>query len=160
MGEEWYATTREPEGVATGALVAWGSAGRWRDARLSRGWDDEATRATPDGVGVKGGGLVGDSDAAALRFFGKGVAGSEGIAKSVSVDVGLVSCFVAVGEALVLRFFGAGAAFSTLVYWETPFVVLVSVAVGAVLLATRAERLRDMMRLFARSERVLVFICI
>lgn len=38
VGEEWYATTREPPGVDNGALVAWGSAGLGlRDARISNG---------------------------------------------------------------------------------------------------------------------------
>jgi hypothetical protein len=51
--------------VERGALVAWGSAGRgFRDASISKGWPDPddvdvAIRPTPDGVGVKGGGLLG-----------------------------------------------------------------------------------------------------
>jgi hypothetical protein len=149
MGDDWYATTREPPGVEMGALVAWGSAGRGcREARLSRGWvsEEDAMRPTPAGVGVKGGGLVGDFDAAILRFFGSGVAGRDGTAQSVSFDVALGSSSGAVVEALVLRFLGAGAAFSTFVYLPVPFVAVDSGIIGTLLLATRAERLGDILR--------------
>lgn len=113
-------------------------------------------RPTPEGVGVKGGGLAGDSDAAALRFLGKGVAGRSGIAKSDSCDGGLGSSCGAVTEALPLRFLGAAAGFSTLVYFATPFVALVAKGTEALLLATRAERLRDIFKWVSILRRMVV----
>lgn len=69
-----------------GAFVACGSAGRgFRSASESSGWSFSAglgadvMSPTPEGVGVNGGGLVGDSDAV-FRFFGRGVAGRLGTA--------------------------------------------------------------------------------
>jgi hypothetical protein len=82
-GDEAYAcTTWEPLGVVRLALVVWGAAGRVVE---SEGINDGAEEKilAPAGVGVNGGGLSGDSAAdlnfdAALRFFGRGVAGGDG----------------------------------------------------------------------------------
>mgnify|MGYP003624094414 CR=1 FL=1 len=134
--------------------MPWGSAGREvRLARLSRGWDASAEevgawamRPTVEGVGVKGGSLVGDSDGAALRFLGSGVAGRSGIVKA-SFGSGFVGLLVGdVANALLLRFLGAVVGFESVLVDEDPFVPLVSVRVKVLLLATRAERLRDMLK--------------
>lgn len=110
-------------------------------------------RPTLDGVGVNGGGLTGDSEAAlALRFFGTGVEGSSGTAKSVSSFVVKASSCRSVREALLLRFLGAAAGFSTFMYLASTLVVLPSTVV---VLATRAERLRDMVSILSRLRRVL-----
>lgn len=82
----------------------------------------------PEGVGVKGGGLVGDGEGAALRFLGRGVEGRCGIAKSdfvvslgplmvgeVVVVCGDAAAAADVAGALVLRFFGAAAGLVT--FW-------------------------------------------
>jgi hypothetical protein len=77
---------------------------------------------------VKGArGLVGDFEAAALRFLGSGVAGISVTAKSESVDAaGFVISFGAVAEALLLRFLGAAPGFSILVYFASPMAPLTS----------------------------------
>jgi hypothetical protein len=107
---------------------------------------DDAISPTPDGVGVKGGGLIGDSSKAALRFLGNGVVGRFGIANSASSTADLASFCSDAEGALALRFFGTVVAFETLLYFATPFVALMSDTIGVTLLATRAERLRDMLR--------------
>lgn len=153
IGDE-SVTMSAPSGVRSGALVACGSAGRCcRNGEGSIFVVVDAMRPTPDGVGVNGGGLTGDSDAVfALRFFGSGVEGSSGIAKSGSSLFVKASSCRSVREALLLRFFGAAAGFSTLVYLASTLVVLPSTVV---LLATRAERLRDMLSMLSRLRRVL-----
>lgn len=102
---------------------------------------------TPDGVGVKGGGLMGDCDgAAALRLLGRGVTGTSGTTNlASSVDGGGSSCCAgAVAEALLLRFLSAGVGFfSTFAYVETLSFVPFSRATGVLVLATRAERRKD-----------------
>jgi hypothetical protein len=128
--------------------VARGSAGR---ARISRGWlDSDAKRLMPAGVGVKGGGLMGDSDAAPLRLLGSGVAGKSGTTSLDSlVAESSSSCCVVAEVLIVLRFFGTAAGFSTFVYFATFLMVSSSdVYVTAVPLATRAERRRDMLKYF------------
>lgn len=156
-GDEWYATTREPPGVASGALVACGSAGRVvGNARVSRGWsisEDLVDVRSPmaEGVGVKGGGLMGESEdveAAPLRFFGRGVAGRSGMANSpFSADESGSSCCAcacAVADALLFRFFvSAVGFFSTFVYFATLAFTPSFGLTGMLVLATRAERLRD-----------------
>jgi hypothetical protein len=104
-------------------------------------------RPTVEGVGVKGGSLIGDSDdGAALRFFGSGVAGRSGIVKA-SFGSGFVGLLVGdVVDALLLRFLGAMVGFEFVLLDADPFVPLVSVKVEVLLLATRAERLRDMLK--------------
>lgn len=152
----------------SGALVACGSAGReLRDARISRGWlvsedVEDVMSPTPDGVGVSGGGLMGDSDdedaAAPLRFFGKGVAGRSGIANSAPLvdEAGSSCCAGAVSEALLLRFLGAAVGFfSAFVYFATLSFPPFSDVTGALVLATRAERLRDIATMCSRRCRVL-----
>jgi hypothetical protein len=47
---------------------------------------------------------------------------------------------------LALRFFGAAAGFATLVYFATPFVTLVSAGTAILVVATRAERRKDMLK--------------
>ena len=110
-----------------------------------------------EGVGVKGGGLMGDSeDAAALRFFGRGVAGRSGIVNSPLLVDGFDSfcCVSAVREALLLRFLGAVVGFfSTLVYLATLSFPVVSFVL---VLATRAERLRDIAMMCSGRCRVLI----
>lgn len=155
MGDE--ITTSSPSDVKSGALVACGSAGRCcKNGEGPSFVVDDAITPTPDGVGVNGGGLTGDSEAAfPLRFFGSGVEGSSGIAKPDSpLFVTAPSCR-SVRGALLLRFFGAAAGFfSTLVYLASTLVVVPSTVV---VLATRAERLRDMLiGLLALLLRVLV----
>jgi hypothetical protein len=145
-------------------LVACGAAGLGlRDARISSGCedsdvDDGAKRPTPAGVGVNGGGLVGDADAATLRFLGSGVAGKSGTVRmdSLAAELGS-SCGVVVAEALLLRFLGAADGFWILVYLATAsgFALSVDVGTGVMILATRAERLRDMLKCFEWLRRVL-----
>jgi hypothetical protein len=106
----------------------------------------DAMMPTPAGVGVNGGGLMGEPDVVVLRFLGNGVNGRDVIKSSVSSAV----CG-AVAEALVLRFFAAGATLSILVYFATPFVAL---GADALLLVTRVDRLRDMMGCLLLMRRV------
>lgn len=131
----------------------------WLTAGVSRGGFRcvaDAMMPTPAGVGVNGGGLMGDPDAACavLRFLGKGVDGSGEIKSSVSSTADVV--FGGAAEPLVLRFFAAGATLSILVYFATPFATL---GVDALLLVTRDERLRDMMQVgcLLLMRRVVVF---
>jgi hypothetical protein len=140
--------------------VVRGSAGRGCRARVSKRWSDGAVKVAPEGVGVKGGGLMGDSDSsgAALRFLGNGVAGRDGIVKSGSVEDGMGSSFA---DALVLRFLGAAVLgfVATLVYFAS---LVIGTGTGtadvaAVLLATRAERLRDMLKYCSRLRRVMLW---
>lgn len=179
-----YATTREPPGVESGALVACGSAGRGRESldRSSRGWSSSgllavaetkgfARRAgrapvtispTPDGVGVKGGGLMGESPsvplgvAAVRRFLGRGVDGRSGTAKGSSgtaIMEPLASSLVALDgwEGFVdLRFRDAGpdgvamvGGFSVFADFVGFLAAAMSGVGGALLLATRVERRRD-----------------
>jgi hypothetical protein len=107
---------------------------------------------------VKGGGLMGDSDATPLRFLGSGVAGKFGTTSLDSLIAGSSSSCCVVAEALiVLRFFGTAAGFSTFVYFATFLMVSSSgMYVTAVLLATRAERRRDMLKYFVWMRRVVV----
>lgn len=158
-GELAYATTREPLGVASGALVVWGPAGRgFSVARVSNGWSGgeeggNERRPTPEGVGVKGGGLVGGSEGAfafALRFLGRGVEGRSGIVKAgFEVEGDLVSSDVAcagdVADTLLLRFLGTAAGFVTFSYFAIPSSTATSGVEILLLLATRAERLGDML---------------
>jgi hypothetical protein len=151
MGEDVYATTREPPGVERGAFVACGSAGRGlRSGRFSRGWlssVDEAMRPTPDGVGVKGGGFRGDS-LAAFRRFGSGVTGSSGTAKSdwdpLTAGDGGRSVFE-VAAAPALRFLAVDAVvFAT--YFDSLLVSrLTPGAEGTLLVEKRADRRSDML---------------
>lgn len=101
-------------------------------------------RLMADGVGVKGGGFRGDSDAA-FRFLGSGVASRDGVANVASswslLVVVLTDCDVA--DALVLRFLVAGPAFCTFWYVTTLAEAVPSAAESALVLATRAERLSD-----------------
>jgi hypothetical protein len=117
---------------------------------------DDAMMPTPAGVGVKGGGLMGDSSVAlALRFFGRGVAGRLGTVSFASSDVALDSSCDTGAVALALRFLGAAAGFATLVYFATPFVALASTGRTVLVVATRAERLKDMLKCLLWSRRVL-----
>lgn len=111
-------------------------------------------RPTPDGVGVKGGGLIGDSDIAVLRFLCNGVTGSDGTVSSASSEANVVSC--ADAEPLVLRFFAAGAALATLVYFAVSLTALASESLEALLLVTRVERRRDMMGCLLQLRKVVV----
>jgi hypothetical protein len=52
---------------------------------------------------------------------------------------------VGAGALVVLRFFAGTLALLTFSYFATPFWVLISNKIGLLLLATRAERLRDML---------------
>jgi hypothetical protein len=102
---------------------------------------------------------VGDAVAATLRFLGSGVAGKSVTARLNSVVVGLgSSCgVVVVAEALLLRFLGAADGFWILVYLATAssFSLSVGTGTGVMVLATRAERLRDMLKCFEWLRRVL-----
>jgi hypothetical protein len=109
MGDEVYAVMREPPGVANGALVAWGSAGRGLNlARSSNGWPssgyvvDVVIKPTPVGVGVNGGGLERDSTVG-LRRLGMGVVGTAEVA-ALSVEGLLAGDVVAESVGLAFRF--------------------------------------------------------
>lgn len=144
-----------------GALVACGSAGRGLSpARISRGWPfcsaAEAINPTPEGVGVKGGGLLGDSESdAGLRLFGKGVVGRDGIAKGRSGEAMMVpfasSCVDwdgGVVDGVALRFFGAGVGLVIFSYFAVVGFGAFASALGvvvALVFATRDERRRDML---------------
>jgi hypothetical protein len=101
---------------------------------------------TPAGVGVKGGGLTGDSPPplTILRFLGSGVAGRSGTGKS-AFGRGEEGAW-AVG----LRFLGAAFGRGIFVYLAAPFAGLGSgiVGVGVEVFATRAERRRDIVKCF------------
>lgn len=129
-----------------------------RLASISRGWPlstaPDAINPTPDGVGVKGGGLLGDSEEAALRPFGKGVDGSSGMAKGSSgalMMVPFASSSTSVDwdgdvAGLLLRFFDAEAGLLIFSYFAAPFGAFAEGVLAVLLLATRAERLSDMLR--------------
>lgn len=110
---------------------------------------------------------MGDSDdddaATALRFFGKGVAGRSGTTNPASLVDGLgSSCSAgasAVAEALLLRFLGAAAGtgfFSTFVYLATLSFPPFPKATRVLVLATRAERLKDIAMMCSGWCRVLI----
>lgn len=134
MGEDVYATTREPPGVERGALVAWGWAGRGFSPRSSRGWLDSdffglvlERREIAEGVGVNGGrGFSGESEVVEVDDgfwrldFGRGVWGGfrGGIVVMVvdSGGAGGASSLLSLSGAVVvadvdvpLRFFLVGA---------------------------------------------------
>ena len=141
-------------------MVAWGSVGRaLKLERSSSGWSPSAVRdnkPTPEGVGVNGGGFKGDPEIeAALRFFGGGV--TCGAKFESGSRAPLMVSLVASGDVVValLCFFDAtGLTFS---YFATALFAFPSVIAGALLLATLAERLRDMVcGLRARLVRVIV----
>jgi hypothetical protein len=103
---------------------------------------------------VNGGGFKGEAEIeVALRFLGRGVTGGarfESGSRAPLIVVSLVasSDAIVVG-ALLLRFFDA----TTFSYFATPFFDFPSVIAGALLLATLADRLSDMVyRLWARVE--------
>jgi len=135
----------------------WGSAGRVVGSEGENAGAEEKILA-PAGVGVKGGGLSGDSDDgadfdAALRFLGIGVAGrDEGeSAKSTNLSplvlpstVTLFFVLFGADVAVVLRFFVGALALLTFSYFATPSRTLASDRTCVLLLATRAERLKDM----------------
>jgi hypothetical protein len=107
-------------------------------------------RPIPDGVGVNGGGFIGDSVVVvALRFLGRGVVGpGESVLDSTDPLTVSFTSLLAVSsvvvDALVLRFFVAGAGLATFSYFATPFPDFASDIAGVILLATLAERRRDM----------------
>ena len=73
-GDEGYATTLDPPGVDSGALVACGSAGRASGCMLfGSGMGDDEARGTFEGVGVRGGGLDAGLGVWALRRLVVGV---------------------------------------------------------------------------------------
>lgn len=104
-------TMRDSLDVVSGAFVLCGEAGRLRWASVSRGCEAVGMgllrRLMAEGVGVKGGGLMGDL-VAVLRFLGRGVEGAvNGAASEVlfgEVEAGAGSV---VWDGLVLRFLGA-----------------------------------------------------
>ena len=111
----------------------------------------------PAGVDVNDGGFSGDSGSdvdfdTALRFLGRGVAGRNeaGFTESeLSAPLVVLSLLVASGNVLagafvVLRFFAGTLALLTFSYFATLSWALTSNGTGVILLATRAERLRDM----------------
>ena len=119
------------------AFVVWGSAGRVVGSEGENAGTEEKMLA-PAGVGVKGGGLSGDSDDgadfdAALRFLGSGVAGSVGVesarsttlsplAFSSTVTLFFVSSDVTGADvATVLRFLVGALALLTFSYFAAPF---------------------------------------
>jgi len=127
----------DPLGVARWAFVVWGSAGRVVASEGENAGAEEKILA-PAGVGVKGGGLTGDSDDGAgfdavLRFLGSGVAGSVGVESvrsttlsplvfSSTVSLFFVSSDVTGADiAVVLRFFVGTLALLTFSYFATPF---------------------------------------
>ena len=126
--------------MARGALVAWGDARRrFREARFSRGCERVGGSA---GLGVKVGSLIGDS-LAGMRFFGRGVAGGFGAGRPDPEAPEERSC----GEGLVswaLRFFGTAAGLESFVDFAMTFVEVASTSASAALLATLADRRRDM----------------
>jgi len=118
------------------AFVVWGSAGRVVGSEGENAGAEEKILA-PAGVGVKGGGLSGDSDDGAgfdavLRFLGSGVAGSGGVEAtrsatllpsvfSSTVTLFFVSSDVTGADvATVLRFFVGTLALLTFSYFATP----------------------------------------
>lgn len=95
-------TTRAPPGVESGALVAWGSAGRG----LLLGEDEEAEveviRPMAEGVGVKGGGLEGEVPlAAVLRRLAVGVRGVTKTLVGSSLGGGALGMLVSGGLVVV-----------------------------------------------------------
>ena len=68
-----------------------------------------ASKPTPDGVGVKGGGLIGDSSIeVGLRRLGRGVTGRGGMANVVSLAIVVVPSVdgdVGTVEGLLFRLF-------------------------------------------------------
>jgi hypothetical protein len=92
-----------------------------------------------------------------LRLSGRGVAGRDGTAKLGCIGDGMVS---SVADALVLRFLGTVLVlgfFATLVYLVSLFIEMGTAGVELVLLATRAERLRDMVKPFWCLRKVMVW---
>jgi hypothetical protein len=152
-GDEAYAcTTWEPFGVAKLAFVVRGAAGRVMGSEGENEGAEEKILA-PAGVGVNGGGFSGDSASdidfdAALRFLGSGVAGRDEAALAsplVALLPLVASGDVGAGALVVLRFLGGTLALPTFSYFATPFWALTSNGTGVLLLATRAERLKDML---------------
>lgn len=153
-------TVCEPLGVERGAFVALGAAGRGcMKERESRGWSVSACwadvlvdrRLMAEGVGVNGGGFKGDSTVDAdLRFFlGRGVAGSvdSGSVVPFVSSLGIV-VFAASSGIIVtfaLRFLAVALVLAAFSYFATPFSALDSESTEALVLATRAERLKDML---------------
>jgi hypothetical protein len=128
---------------------------------------------TAEGVGVKGGGFMGDSDVGFdLRFFGRGVAGSggdtsfgPGCSKASSVSFLPLDLFVisfggcdSTAALVDLRFFVVAFDWLTFSYFATPFWLFKSGAIGALVLATRAERLRDMVCNLQMFQRMLAVV--
>lgn len=80
---------------------------------------EEVMWPTPEGVGVKGGGLKGESwSGAGLRLLGRGVVGRLGRVSFCSLLVSMGGLIVSLGlscvvmDDLLFRFLGAGAGFA------------------------------------------------
>jgi hypothetical protein len=91
-GDDENATTRDPPGVLNGAFVTCGSAGRgFIFGRSSSGCPYSVVmRPTPAGVGVNGSAFAGDSERNTFRRLGRGVAGSDGAAKSLFCNPSMI----------------------------------------------------------------------
>ena len=94
-------------------------------------------------MGVNGGGFAGDLEVV-LRLFGSGVAGSSGVGIMLPFAASLVDLEGDAADALLSCFLGTGEELTILSYFATTATDFRSGS-GVVLLATRAERLRDML---------------